>query len=98
MPTVETQRFVRKQFGVDAVQVTPENIEAVAEWCGGTVMHNGDKEGHLSRDFIKVNVHMPKDEKQTQAYFGDWVLRSGRSFKVYTDSAFGKSFSRKVDA
>jgi len=89
---VQTKKFHRKSFPVDAIQVTPENMEQVARWCAGTIMHDGDKEGHLSRDYIKVRVAYPKDERQTQAYLGDWVLKSGRSFKVYTNSAFEKSF------
>jgi hypothetical protein len=55
-------------------------------------MHDGEKEGHLSRDYISVRVAYPINPRQTQAYLGDWVLKSGKSFKVYTNSAFEKSF------
>lgn len=90
--SIKTQKFARKSFPVDAVQVTPENMEDVAKWCAGTIMHDGDKEGHLSRDYISVRVAYPINPRQTQAYLGDWVLKSGKSFKVYTNSAFEKSF------
>lgn len=92
MPKVETQKFQRKSFAVEAVQVTPENMKDVAEWCAGKVMSDGEKEGHLSREHIKVRVAYPINDRQTQAYLGDWVLKSGKSFKVYTNAAFEKSF------
>lgn len=92
MARVQTQTFHRKSFPVQAVQINPENMEDVARWCGGTIEHDGEKEGHLSRDYIKVRVAYPINERQTQAYLGDWVLKSGKSFKVYTNAAFEKSF------
>lgn len=92
MAQLPTKKFIRKSFPVDAIQVTPENMQAVAKWCAGTIKHDGEKEGHLSRDYIKVRVAFPINERQTQAYLGDWVLKSGKSFKVYTNSAFEKSF------
>ena len=92
---LETSKYLRKQFPVDAVQVTPDNMESVAKWSGGSIKENGEKEGHLSRKYIKVNVFNAKDEKQTQADLGDWVLKSGNSIKVYTDKAFRKSFEQK---
>lgn len=93
--SVQTQQFVRKEFAVEAVQVTPDNMADVAKWCVGKIMSDGEKEGHLSRDYIKVRVAYPINERQTQAYLGDWVLKSGKSFKVYTNSAFEKSFRPK---
>lgn len=99
MSSVETQRFVRKSFPVEAIQVTPENLKQIAKWCGGQVRHDGDKEGHLSRDYIKVRVAYPINDRQTQAFLGDWVLKSGKSFKVYTNAAFENSFvPESVDA
>lgn len=96
--SVQTQQFVRKSFPVEAVQVTPDNMKDVAKWCVGQIMSDGEKEGHLSREYIKVRVAYPINERQTQAFLGDWVLKSGKSFKVYTNSAFEKSFEAKEPA
>lgn len=98
MSSVQTQEFRRKSFNVQAVQVQPDNMKDVAKWCGGQIMDDGEKEGHLSREYIKVRVAYPINERQTQAYLGDWVLKSGKSFKVYTNSAFEKSFEKPVPA
>lgn len=88
---METSKYVRKSFDVDAIQVTDENIEEVAQWCGGTI----ETPHALSLEeakHIKVRVRYPINERQTKAFVGDWVLNSGRGFKVYTNNAFNKQF------
>lgn len=84
--------YVRKPFAVDALEVTEENISTVAEWCGGEVRQNGE------RQFIKVPVRRPLNDRQTRASVGDWVLSSGDGFKVYSKSAFYGSFEKPTGA
>jgi hypothetical protein len=85
---LETRKYVRKPFEVEAVQVTPENIEAVAAWCGGTVsQEKPDGDRH-----IEVKVHRPMTPRQSKAFLGDWVLFAGTGYKCYTPRAFEKSF------
>lgn len=88
-------QFVRKQFSVNAVRVTPLNIREVAQACHGKIMHDGEKEGNLSRDYIKVRVILPLHDEQTKARIGDWVVRQGRTFKVYKDGTFRKTFEQR---
>lgn len=105
-PMLNVEQFVRKPLYVEAVQVTQENLEEVAHWCGGEVFRVEPTEEKPEGDvFIKVNVKFPMDEEQTKARYakgdkpGDWVLRSGnRNFKVYTDRAVGNVFSRVTPA
>jgi hypothetical protein len=85
---LKTHKFARKPFYVDSVRVSEENIDRVAEWCGGEVQT--DEEGK----HIKVKVHRPLTDRQTKAYIGDWVLFAGTGFKVYTPKAFDKSFEK----
>lgn len=83
---LEITKYLKRPFEVQAVQVTAENIYDVAKWCQGDLSSNGaDK-------FIKVRVIHAVNERQTQAFVGDWVLYAGTSYRVYTDKAFGKSF------
>lgn len=89
--------FVRKQFDVEAVRVDPTNIEAVAEACGGRIMGDGEKEGEFSRKYIKVKVFFPLNDEQTKARVGDWVVKHGKSFKVYKDKNFRKTFEEDVN-
>lgn len=83
---METIKFTRKPFDVDAVQVTTDNIAEVAAWCQGSVEAENDAQ------YIKVRVIRVLNERQTKAFIGDWVLYAGTGYKVYTDRAFKKSF------
>ena len=85
---LKTHKFARKPFYVDAVRVSEENIERVAQWCNGELLT--DEEG----PHIKVKVHRPLTDRQTKAYIGDWILFAGTGFKVYTPKAFDKSFEK----
>lgn len=84
---METTKFTRKPFDVEAVQVTADNIDEVAKWCQGEVITQND-----GSKFIKVRVLRVLNERQTQAFVEDWVLYAGTGYKVYTDKAFRKSF------
>jgi hypothetical protein len=85
---IETQKYERNPFPVQAVQVDEHNVQDVADWCAGSV--NGPK----GAQYVKVNVFKPMNDRQTQAFVGDWVLyaESG-GFKVYPDKAFKKNFT-----
>lgn len=90
--TLKTDKFARKPLYVDAIQVTDENMEAVAEWCQGDVV----KTEAPKANYIKVRVHRPMTPRQTQAFVGDWVLYAGKGFKVYNDKAFKNYFDAAV--
>jgi hypothetical protein len=93
MPTpLKIEHFERLPFTIQAIQVTPENIHQVAKWCRGRVKSEG-KRG--LKKYIQVEVKRALNERQTKAYIGDWVLKAGSGFKVYTPKAFETSF-RKV--
>lgn len=92
MTTMQTQRFSRRPFDVEAVQVKKGNMEEVAEWCNGAVVAP-DTEA-ATQSYIQVDVLSPANERQSRAFPGDWVLllEGGKSFKVYTPKAFNKNF------
>lgn len=95
--TLPTEFYSRKSFIVEAIQVTEENLQEVATWCGGEVQttsrpQKGSDEKE-SADFIKVKVaNRARNDRQTRAYPGDWLLLSEVGFKVYTDRAFKNTF------
>lgn len=95
--TIQTRRFVRKPFYVDAIQVTSANIEQVAEWCGGVIKDAKPdrdlKQGRVREKYIEVNVHRPYSDRQKMAFVTDWVLFHNGGYKVYTNLAFEKSFA-----
>lgn len=86
---MQVSNYIRKPFGVEAVQVTKENMSEVATWCHGEI-HS--EEGDTRGSFVHVRVHNPMNDRQTRAYVGDWVLYAGKGFKVYTNKAFNNSF------
>lgn len=97
--TIETTKFARRPFYVDAVQVTEENMDEVATWCQGDVMTDvkaitAPETSGDDHPYVKVRVHRPLTERQTKAFVGDWVLYAGTGFKVYTPKAFEKSFEK----
>jgi hypothetical protein len=88
-------RYVRKPFYVEAIEVTTENLDEVAEWCSGTVVRSlkdAAVKGSGVTPYIQVQVLRPMNERQTKAYPGDMVLQAGASFKVYSGKAFQQSF------
>ena len=83
---LEIKRYVHVPLYAEGVLVTPENMVEVAKWCEGTVsLENG-------KPFIKVATIRPIRERQTQAFAGDYVLKTVVGIKVYTAAAFKRSF------
>jgi hypothetical protein len=98
--TIKTEKYARKPFDVEAIQVTDENMIEVAKWCLGdirnTLVSNKAGDEKETQTYIKVRVRNPLNERQTKAFKGDWVLKSGNGFKVYTENAFKKSFDKEL--
>ena len=92
--SVAVEVWQRKPFFVEAVQVTEENIEAIAEWCNGRLTPIKNEGNGNPVSFIKVHVKNPMTARQTKAFVNDWVLRSGDSFKVYKHESFLKVFDK----
>lgn len=90
--TLKTEKFARKPFYVDAVQITEGNMQDVAKWCQGKV-----ESTDAGENYIKVRVHRPLNERQTKAFVNDWILFAGSGYKVYTPKAFNQSFERVTD-
>jgi hypothetical protein len=99
-----TKRYVRKPLFVDAVQVTEENFEDIARWCFGDVNNIDETPVDRSTDvqptkqYIHVRVHNPKNQRQTKAFVGDWILYTERGYKVYTTKAFQANFDLVEEA
>lgn len=93
---METAKFARVPFMVEAVQVTPDNMEEIANWTMGEIRTRRPiKERGETEDvfYVKVDVLRPSSERQTRAYNGDWVLlHENGSWKVFSEQAFAKCF------
>lgn len=90
---IETDKYIRKPLFVNATRITEENFDSAVTWCEG-VVETETAGPRVGKKFIKVSVHgIPKSQRQTKAFVGDWILHTERGFKVYTDNAFRSSFN-----
>ena len=91
MSQIKTVRAMRKPFYVEAVRVTADNMALVAQWCEGEIRvlkrQNADE-----ALYIQVHVVRPLNDRQTKAFVGDYVLRAGAGWKVYTHKAYKEAF------
>lgn len=88
---IKTEKYVKKPFYAEAVQVSAENINEVASWCGGTVVQHKNAGGNTTT-YIKVPVLNPMSERQERAFPGDWILWARNNYKVYTQKSFSRHF------
>jgi len=94
---METQKFTRKPFSLEAVQVTPTNINEVAKWCGGTVapadykMMGGVHK--MAQGSIMLPKQGPKSNKTHRVLIGHWITKHREQFRNWTLEAFQASFT-----
>lgn len=94
--SITPEKYARTTFYVEAIQVTLDNFDDVAKWCGGD--KKLEKRGQVITQFIEVPVNNPLSDKQKWAYVGNWVLKAGTGFKVYTHKAFQACFYKVLPA
>jgi hypothetical protein len=88
--SLNIQKYQRKPFTIDAIQITVDNMQEVAEWCGGEIIL--EKHGGRLVQYIKVDVAHAISERQKKAFVEDWVLKAGTGFKCYSKRAFPNNF------
>lgn len=100
MSEIETKEVFRKTWSARAVQVSDENIEAVAAWCGGDIrMYHTSELGVMGRR-IDLIVHGFKSVTNVdRAYIGDWVVFAPKdsSYMVYKDKAYRATFETREE-
>lgn len=93
---MKTEKFIKKSFPVEGVQVTEENFEEVAKWTKGNVCYTDPKIAEKFKrpvqKWIEIEVKNPLNDRQTKAFVGDYVLYANFGFKIYTPTAFEKNF------
>src|SRR5215218_8498786 len=96
MSQIKTATYIHKPLYVEAIQVTADNLEDVAEWCAGKIEIEevGDKNGLIvASKYIRVRVNRPTNSNQTKARVKDWVTKSAMGFKVFTDFNFNRAYT-----
>lgn len=89
---IKPGRYAFKSFEADALQVTPETIQDVAEWCGGVVRNSGDYMPGSNRQFIDFIQTTPSSQSRASAYEGDWIVKVGDFFREIDHTDFSEEF------
>lgn len=94
---MQTETFTRRPFDVEVKQVTPQNAEEIAQWCGGRVEETDYK---LAGHKVKLNIVMvpgngPNEGKAIAARIGWWVVELNGKFRVYRNREFQQDFVKK---
>lgn len=86
---MEYTKFFRKPFVVEAVQVTEENINEIAEFVG-TICKKDDGTPYIQVDRRLIpNVF--------RVYPGFWVTRLNDNIRCYSSKIFNQQFSNMTD-
>lgn len=84
MSDIEYTTFARKPFFVEAVEITPMNMETIAAYIG-TVQETPDGTKYIEVDSALVpNV--------SRAYLGHYVTRMGDYIRCYSPRVFKDQF------
>jgi hypothetical protein len=90
--------YTRKPQHVEAVRVTAENMSEIAAWCKGelaksTLTKFAMNQGEATlQECVQVPVIRPLNDRLRFAFVGDYVVKSGNSFRVYVEKVFTASF------
>jgi len=80
--------YDRKIKYIEAMQVTPENLEIVEVWSNGSI--KGTK---LPREQRCIDIQTYFGEQS--ANVGDWIIKESPYFLVYPEKLFNKLFTKR---
>lgn len=89
--------YVRTPNPVTGVQLTEDNIDAVAVWCGGAIFE-GDREIRKIEDGTSAKyLKVPHVHNHLYAYIGDYLFKDSQDgrFSRIAKSVFEKEYERK---
>ena len=74
---------------VEAVQVTEENVEQVANWCGGTIIEEIDAQ---NPDLKYAGINVPTTSGINRASLDSWVVRHHDKFMIAGPLSFQTNY------
>ena len=80
---MQFDRFIRKPFSVEAVQISYDNIEQIAGVLGELKEKDGEKWIAIDRRLVP-NIR--------KAYVGWWVTKMDENYRAYSPKVFEKEF------
>lgn len=96
---MQIEKYDRKPFSVEAVQVRFDNVNEVAAWCKGEVIIQKTKMLGVETDVPAIRVAGQGDNrgKSFVASLGCYVVELKGSFRVYKPAQFDASFEKAED-
>lgn len=91
-----TEVWSRNSFDVEAVRITEENIQKVAEWCDGNIYGFRDYDLKPLRMYVQFGSADGERVFVAKAYIGDWIILVDDVFKRFTDKKFRQLHSPVV--
>lgn len=82
---MESARYIRRPFVVEATEITEANIDEVAALIG-KVKEDEDRGKHIAIN-LRVIPGVPR------AFIGWWLTKMGENYRVYSGKTFRKEFS-----
>lgn len=97
---MDIQIFTRRSFEVEAVQLTLNNIDEVAAWCGATTEMRPTK--MMKTEVLLPVINLKGVGNEHMKYFighlNCWVVRMNKQFRIYKPEQFEKTFTSPTDA
>lgn len=94
MTTPKIAQYQSVQRQVEAAQVTADNMVDMAGWANGTV--KTDQRDGKTIPYVQINAKT-RNTRFGKAYEGDWIVKMGRSYRVYPDQEFKRNFETLYD-
>lgn len=92
--TMETQKYMRRPFAVEAVQVSPSNCDEIAKWCGGKIEQRPYKMLGFDGVMLPAIMVTESDGKVVQARIGSFVVGMNGKFRVMRKKQFHDMFEK----
>lgn len=89
---LQTETWARNSFNAECVQITEENIQSVANWCGGEIGFTS-----RSKPYVRFEAIPRVVKTKVNAHIGDWVIFVDGVFKHYRHLPFLRAFSKPKD-
>jgi hypothetical protein len=91
---LDLQKFNRRTFEVEAIQIELSNIHEVAEWCGGTIEQRPHK--MLGTEALLPVINLKGvGADHANYYIGHlkcWVVKMKKTFRIYKPEQFERTF------
>ena len=85
------EQYRTRGVTVEAVQLTAENVQEVADWCGGFIVKEQDSVDR-TKFYAGINVPLPHGRERLSE--GQFLVKNGDAFEIWGETVFTARFER----